>query len=210
MFLAVVSAGVMISEKHPGDVVLLGASSPLPASQPPRSFPGERLPRAAGGHWLGMGRRAGPVLRGSRERCPELSERLRHHRLAGGRRCRVLADPPRAGSRAAARGRASACELPLQAWFLPSPSISAGRPCLPCGPTVCLPEALPLRRLNGSNFPPSLGRWNVCLARPALAAACCPRWLATGSPRRGRSGPGCGPGARGALLLSRAGHQHPP
>ena len=35
MFLAVVSAGVMIYEKHPGDVALLGASTPLPASQPP-------------------------------------------------------------------------------------------------------------------------------------------------------------------------------
>ena len=34
MFLAVVSAGVMIYEKHCGDVVLLRESSPLPASQP--------------------------------------------------------------------------------------------------------------------------------------------------------------------------------
>ena len=34
MFLAVVSAGVMIYEKRPGDVALLGESSPLPASQP--------------------------------------------------------------------------------------------------------------------------------------------------------------------------------
>ena len=210
MFLAVVSAGVMIYEKHPGGVVLLGASSPLPASQPPRSSGGKGCPALPVGTGWAWGVGPGLCWRGSRERCRELRERLRHHRLAGGRRCRVLADPPRAGARAAARGRASACELPLQAWFPPSPSISAGRPRQPCGPTVCLPEALPLRRLNGSNFPPSLGRWNVCLARPALAAACCPRWLATGSPRRGRSGPGCGPGARGARLLSRAGHQHPP
>ena len=34
MFLAVVSVGVMIYEKHSRDVVLLRESSPLPASQP--------------------------------------------------------------------------------------------------------------------------------------------------------------------------------
>ena len=33
MFLAVVSVGVMIYEKHPWDVALLQESSPLPASQ---------------------------------------------------------------------------------------------------------------------------------------------------------------------------------
>ena len=34
MFLAVVSVGVMIYEKHSRDVVLLRESSPLPVSQP--------------------------------------------------------------------------------------------------------------------------------------------------------------------------------
>ena len=62
MFLAVVSAGVMIYEKHCGDVVLLRESSPLPASQPPRPSGGKGVARAAGGHWLGMESWAGSVL----------------------------------------------------------------------------------------------------------------------------------------------------
>ena len=83
------------------------------------------LPVGTGWAW-----RVGPGLcwRGCWECCPELSERLRGHPMTGGRRCRVLTDPPRAGSLTAARGRPSACDLPLKAWFLLSPSISAVHP----------------------------------------------------------------------------------
>ena len=109
-----------------GDVALLGASSPLPATP---SFWRERccpaLPVGTGWAW-----RVGPGLcwRGCREHCPELSEQLRGCLVASGQQCRVLADPPRAGSLTAARGCPSACDLPLKAWFLLSPSISAVRP----------------------------------------------------------------------------------
>ena len=93
MFLAVVSAGVMIYEKHPGDVALLGESSPLPASQPASQPPcpsgGEVLPRAASGQWLGMESQAGLCWRGCWERCPELREQLWGRPLVGGLRCQV-------------------------------------------------------------------------------------------------------------------------
>ena len=130
VFLAVVSVGVMIYEKHPGDVALLQESSPLPASQlvsHPVLLVGKCCPALPVG--TGWGWRVGPGLcwRGYWEHCPELSEQLRGRPLVGGRRCRVLTDPPRAGSLTTARGRPSACDLPLQAWFLLPPGISAVR-----------------------------------------------------------------------------------
>ena len=130
MFLAVVSVGVMIYEKHPWDVALLRESSPLPASQPVRHpvlLVGKCCPALPVG--TGWGWRFGPGLCwcGCWEHCPELSEQLRGRPLVGGRRCRVLTDPPRAGSLTTARGRPSACDLPLQAWFLLPPGISAVR-----------------------------------------------------------------------------------
>ena len=59
------------------------------------------------------------------EPCLELRERLRCQPFSGGRWCPVLANPPRAGLLTAARGRPSACDLPLKGWFLLSPGIFA-------------------------------------------------------------------------------------
>ena len=100
------------------------------ASQPPCPSGGKGVARNAGGHWLGMERRAGPVLAWLLEPCLELRERLRGQPVSGGRWCPVLANPPRAGSLTAARGRPSACDLPLKGWFLLSPGIFAVCPWL--------------------------------------------------------------------------------
>ena len=105
-------------------MALLGIWCPQPASHP-ILLVRKVLPRNAGGHWLGMERRAGPVLAWLLERCLELRELLRGQPVSGGRWCPVLANPPRAGSLTAARGRPSACDLPLKGWFLLSPGIFA-------------------------------------------------------------------------------------
>ena len=86
MFLAVVSAAVMVYEKHPRDVALLGESSPLPASQPASHhvlLVGKCCPALPVG--TGWGWRVGPGLCWPCcwERCAELREQLRGRPLAG-------------------------------------------------------------------------------------------------------------------------------
>ena len=75
-----------------------------------------------------MERRAGPVLAWLLESCLELRERLRGQPVSRGGWYPVLTNPPRAGSLTAARGRPSACDLPLKGWFLLSPGIFADCP----------------------------------------------------------------------------------
>ena len=143
---------------RPWDMALLGAPSPLPASQPPRPSGGKGVAPRCRWALAGHGESGRVCWRGCRKRCPGLSEHLRGRQVAGGRRCRVLADPARAGSLTASRGHPSACDLPLQAWFSSPLASLLSIPSRPCSPTFCLPEALPLRRLNDLNFFPSLGR----------------------------------------------------
>ena len=109
------------------------------------------LPRIAGGHWLGMERRAGPVLARLSERCLELSEWLSGRPVSGGGWCPVLANPPRAGSLTAAMGRPFAWIFPSRVGFFSPLASLLSVPGRPCSLNFCLPEALPLRRLNCSN-----------------------------------------------------------
>ena len=103
---------------------MLGIWCPKPASHPVLLV-GKVLPRNAGGRWLGMERRAGPVLAWLLEPCLELMEHLKGWPVSRGGWCPVLPNPPRAGSLTASRGRPSACDLPLKGWFLLSPGIFA-------------------------------------------------------------------------------------
>ena len=68
----------------------------------------------------------------------------------------MLSDPPRAGSLTAARGRPSACDLPLQAWFLLSLASLLSVPGRPSSPTFCLPEAVPTQEAKQFELPSQL------------------------------------------------------
>ena len=127
------------------------------ASQPATpSFWRERccpaLPVATGWTWrIGLGL----CWRGCQEHCPELSEWLRGCPVTCGWWCRVLADPPRAGSLTAARGALLPVVFLSRLCFSSPLASLLSVPGQSCSTTFCLPEALPLRRLN---LPPSLGR----------------------------------------------------
>ena len=131
MFLAVVSAGVMIYEKHPGDVALLGESSPLPASQPashPVLLVGKccpALPVGSGWGWRVRrgcaGAAVGSIARSSVSSCGA----VRWWAACGVRCARKPSQSRVTNSR---QGAPFARDLPLQAWFLLSPGMSAVPP----------------------------------------------------------------------------------